>query len=80
MSCSRRRRKSALRSRWVHALAARADERLRPLANVIQYGCRHCGLVMGIAGEATTEDDYDQDRYFDEQVASHEAGECKAVA
>jgi hypothetical protein len=48
--------------------------------SVETYDCRHCGARMGIAGDFSSDDDYDTQAYFDEEVARHESGACVATA
>ena len=83
MSSTRRRRKAALRARWVKALRVRADNLLGrdQLEHVETYACRHCGQVSMIAGggEPWTDYDWDADQHFDDEIRRHESGECRVV-
>lgn len=40
------------------------------------YECSTCGAAFGIAGGYSSDEDYEADDYFAEQVRYHEAGEC----
>lgn len=42
-----------------------------------EYTCPRCGDTFGIAGESTgSDEDFETDRYYSEQVEWHESGQC----
>lgn len=78
MSVTKRRRQAARRRRWVDALRVRADELLgRGYENVDQYGCRHCGTITASAGPVVTDEDWDREYEWRDEIRRHEAGECR---
>lgn len=45
-----------------------------------EYTCPRCGDTFGIAGESTgSDEDFETDRYYSEQVEWHRSGECSPV-
>ena len=79
MSVPQRRRQAARRARWVPVLRLRADQHLgrNQLENVDEHACRHCGAWTATAGPIISDDDWDAEYTWREQIRSHEAGECR---
>lgn len=79
MSVTKRHHKAARRARWVPALRLRADQRYdrSPDNDLDLYACRHCGHQSGAAGPLATDEDWETEYAWREEIRSHETGQCR---